>query len=158
MHDKVQKPLRRRSLSLIDILDYRRHLQRRSEGDKRSLVVSYYASVCKGGKERRGKEGRTRRNTEEGQRRATGRRTDKQGERTVAPRFIQNGLNDGDNGGAQSAKRKPTPPRPFCSLRPSHPMETGSLHKSKLTRVKKLLSMLNIASTKSNGIQCIQTT
>ena len=51
MHDKVQKPLRKRSLSLIDILDYRRHLQRRSEGDKRSLVVSYYASVCKGGKE-----------------------------------------------------------------------------------------------------------
>ena len=60
------------SLSLIDILDYRRHLQRRTEGDKRSLVVSYYASVCKGGKEG----GRTRRNTEDRGRR----QADKQGE------------------------------------------------------------------------------
>ena len=77
MHDKVQKPLRKRSLSLIDILDYRRHLQRRSEGDKRSLVVSYYASVCKGGKEGGRKEGRSkhRGRTETGDR-----QTDKQGE------------------------------------------------------------------------------
>ena len=154
MHDKVQKPLRKRSLSLIDILDYRRHLQRRTEGDKRSLVVSYYASVCKGGKEGGRKEGRveTQRKKDRDRRQAGG-----QAGRTVAPRFIQNGLNDGDNGGAQSAKRKPNPPRPFCSLRPSHPMETGSLHESRFTRVKKLLSTLNIASTKSNGIQsCIQ--
>ena len=108
MHDKVQKPLRKRSLSLIDILDYRRHLQWRTEGDKRSLVVSYYASVCKGGKEGGRKEGRveTQRKKDRDRRQADG-----QAGGTVAPRFIQNGLNDGDNGGAQSAKRKPNPGR-----------------------------------------------
>ena len=50
MHNKVQKPLRKGSL--IDILDYRRHLQRQIGGDKRSFVESYYASDgCKGGRE-----------------------------------------------------------------------------------------------------------
>ena len=134
MHDKVQKPLRKRSLSL-------------------SLIFWIIVVICSGGaKATKGvwwylimrvsaKEGKKEKGRVETQRKDRDRRqADGQAGRTVAPRFIQNGLNDGDNGGAQSAKRKPNPPRPFCSLRPSHPMETGSLDDSKLTRVENLLS------------------
>ena len=111
-----------------------------SGGAKATKGVWWYLIMRVSAKE--GKKGEGRKDASKHRvRTVTGdRQTDKQGERTVAPRFIQNGLNDGDNGGAQSAKRKPNPPRPFCSLRPSHPMETGSLDDSKLTRVENLLS------------------
>ena len=99
MHNKVQKPLRKGSL--IDILDYRRHLQRQIGGDKRSFVESYYAADgCKGGREGTA-EHRLENEEEDGG----------GGGRTVALRFIQNGLDGGDNGRAQSTKRKPNPGR-----------------------------------------------
>ena len=123
MHNKVQKPLPKRVPP--------------------SLIFWIIAVICSGGSEatkgvwwdlimrvaaKEGrKEGRTgrRRNTEERDRHGIG--------RTVALRFIQNGLNDGDNGGAQRAKRKPNPGRFVPSL---PPMETLKAYRSKIARVK----------------------
>ena len=114
MHNKVQKPLRKRvPLSLIFWIIA--VICSGGGGSEVTKGVWWGILLCERGA---AKEGRTSHREK--------RQTDTQRGRTVALRFIQNGLNDGDNGGAQSAKRKPNrrpwPPGRFVPflLTPTH--------------------------------------